>query len=133
MSMQQLIYCSRPFGYQESTLAGILATSRPRNARENITGALICRHDMFCQLLEGPEGNVESCLERILRDDRHVEVEVLLRVPVDKRMFGDWSMFHDPQFIPQLPSDANAADALRQAPAEEVRRIFSDLSVAAVS
>jgi hypothetical protein len=129
--MQRLIYCSRPFGYQESTLAGILATARPRNARDGITGALICRHDLFCQLLEGPTAQVDTCFQRILRDDRHVEVEVLLREPAADRMFADWSMFHDPQFIPQLPAGANAADALLQASGEQVRQVFSDLAVAA--
>jgi len=47
----QLIYSSRPFGYDELTLVGILASARRNNERDGITGALICRDDLFVQLL----------------------------------------------------------------------------------
>ena len=50
----QLIYSSRPFGFDEATLNGILMFARRNNPREAITGALICRHDLYLQLLEGP-------------------------------------------------------------------------------
>ena len=37
-------------------------------------GALICRDDLFLQMLEGPEAVVEAIYGRIVRDDRHLEV-----------------------------------------------------------
>ncbi len=75
MPMQQLIYASRPFGYGVQALAGILSMSRVRNSQNDITGALICRQDIYLQLLEGPTGLVETTFERILRDDRHTEIK----------------------------------------------------------
>jgi Sensors of blue-light using FAD len=43
----QLVYASRPFGYDDLTLTGILGQARQNNARNGITGALICREDIF--------------------------------------------------------------------------------------
>ena len=49
----QIIYMSQPFGYDEAMLAGILLDARRCNKRDGITGALVCRHDIYLQLLEG--------------------------------------------------------------------------------
>ena len=54
MRDMQLIYASRPFGYDDLTLTSILMQARENNARNGITGALICREDVFLQILEGP-------------------------------------------------------------------------------
>ena len=75
MREMQLIYASRPFGYDELMLAGILSSARRNNSRDGITGALICREDLFVQLLEGPRDVVTAAYARILQDDRHVDVE----------------------------------------------------------
>ena len=70
----QLIYSSRPFGFDDSVLNGILMIARRNNPRDSITGALICRHDLYLQLLEGPQDAVEARYRIIARDDRHLEV-----------------------------------------------------------
>lgn len=49
----QLICSSQPFGYDELTLVGISAAARRNNARDGITGAVICRADLLVQLLGG--------------------------------------------------------------------------------
>ena len=49
----QLIYASQPFGYDELTLVGISAAARCNNARDGITGAVICRADLLVQLRGG--------------------------------------------------------------------------------
>jgi hypothetical protein len=94
----QLTYASRPFGYDSAMLTGILFDARRCNARDGITGALICRNDLFLQLLEGPEAAVEATFARIAADDRHIEVRRLTRrmIPDDGRMFGAWAMRDDP-------------------------------------
>ena len=56
----QLIYSSKPFGFDEATLSEILLTARRNNERDGITGALICRRDLYLQLLEGPQAAVEA-------------------------------------------------------------------------
>lgn len=124
MSVQQLIYTSRPFGYDLNTLASILATSRSRNARDDITGALICRADVFLQLLEGPAGMIQATYERICADDRHVEVTPLVSEAVPDRLFPDWAMKHDPAVSWMWsPTDIHAG-ALQSATKQEVRAVF---------
>ena len=96
MRDMQLIYASRPFGYDDLTLISILMQARENNARNGITGALICREDVFLQILEGPRDLVTSTFSRILRDERHVDVVNLLSSEIDRRLFPKWSMRHDP-------------------------------------
>lgn len=124
MPMQQLIYASRPFGYDTQLLAGILATSRVRNAQSNITGALICRPDIFLQLLEGPIGMVETTFDRICKDDRHTEVQLLTRSKIEDRLFPEWAMKHDPANSWLWSKDEIDSGILQRASAREVRSIF---------
>ena len=92
MREMQLIYSSRPFGYDELTLVGILASARRNNERDGITGALICRDDLFVQLLEGRRDVVTAAFSRILHDDHHVDVVNLWSGDIDTRLFPGWSM-----------------------------------------
>jgi hypothetical protein len=94
----QLTYASRPFGFEANILSSILIEARRCNARDGITGALICRDDLYLQLLEGPETAVEATYARICADDRHIEVRRLTRrmIADDERMFGAWAMRDDP-------------------------------------
>ena len=96
MKLTQLIYCSQPFGYSLEILSAILVASRANNRKNDITGALICRSDIFLQLLEGPEQNVKSTYEAIQNDDRHINVYHLIDQPVKKRLFPAWAMKDDP-------------------------------------
>lgn len=98
MPLLQLVYASRPFGYDVAMLRGILLDARRCNLRDGITGALISRSDLFLQLLEGPLEKVEATFGRIVRDDRHIEVRPLVRrlIGDDKRLFAAWAMRDDP-------------------------------------
>lgn len=77
-------------------LSGILLDARRCNERDDITGALLCRSDLYLQLLEGPGEKVLAAYERIRRDDRHLDLRQLVNRPVSRRIFGDWAMLHDP-------------------------------------
>ena len=92
----QLVYCSQPFGYSLEILSAILVASRANNRKNNVTGALICRSDIFLQLLEGPEQRVKNTYEAIQNDDRHINVYHLIDQPVKKRLFPAWAMKDDP-------------------------------------
>lgn len=94
--LAQIIYASQPFGYDAGILSCILMDARRLNARDDVTGALVCRQDIYLQLLEGPSVAVEAAFARICRDDRHVAVCVLVSHPVQNRLFGNWAMLHDP-------------------------------------
>ena len=96
MVLSRIIYCSQPFGYDQPMLNGILADARTYNPKNHITGALICREDIFLQLLEGPEDKILLTYNRILNDDRHLDIELLVQEPCDDRLFPTWSMKDDP-------------------------------------
>ncbi len=128
MALHYLIYRSRPFGYDESTLDTILVTARSLNARDDITGALICRDDLFLQLLEGPEHAVEAAFGRIARDDRHIEIERLLVGTVDDRRFPDWTMKHDPLRDWMWSRAEVDAGAVSGASSEDLLRVFAHVA-----
>lgn len=96
MPLVQLVYASRPFGFDQATLSNLLLDSRRANARDDITGALIARHDLYLQLLEGPESKVADVYRRILSDDRHVDVTKLVERRIAERLFPGWAMRDDP-------------------------------------
>ncbi|MFO7758469.1 MAG: BLUF domain-containing protein [Roseovarius sp.] len=96
MSLVQLVYASRPFGFDQATLSNLLLDSRRANQRDNITGALIARHDLYLQLLEGPQRQVEAVYHRILDDDRHVDITKLVEREIETRLFPGWAMRDDP-------------------------------------
>jgi len=133
MALLQLTYASRPFGFDASTLAGILLDARRWNAREGITGALICRDDLYLQLLEGPEAAVEALYVRIRRDDRHIEVRPLTRRTIadDDRLFGAWAMRDDPADPLVWSREAVHNGAAEQASEAEVLAIFRKLAAGA--
>lgn len=125
MALTQLIYTSQPFGFDETMLASILVASRRNNPRADITGCLICRADIYLQLLEGPEDAVEALYARIAVDDRHLAVERLLAGPVETRLFPDWAMRDDPAQSWLWPPNAVANGALHQASPDALRAVFA--------
>lgn len=128
MDLVHIIYASQPFGYDDAVLAGILLDARRCNKRDGITGALICRADIYVQMLEGPEAQVIRALERIRQDDRHANVRVLASGPVDHRMFGAWDMLHDPAQSWLWSRDEIGQGALDTATPEEVLAVFHKLA-----
>jgi hypothetical protein len=124
MDLFRAIYTSRPFGFDSATLSGILVDARRANVRDSITGALICRADIYLQWLEGPEVQVRKALERIARDDRHLEVKVHVAEQTFERAFGEWAMLHDPAAT-WIWSQSEIADgAVDRATPEEVTGFF---------
>ena len=96
MEIFRLIYKSKPFGYDQAILNGILTDAITYNSKNDITGALICRDDIYLQLLEGPENEVNYTFQKISKDDRHLEVELLVKEYCNKRLFPSWKMKDDP-------------------------------------
>ncbi|MFW5655805.1 MAG: BLUF domain-containing protein [Roseicyclus sp.] len=127
MSTFRAIYSSRPFGFDQGILNGILLDARRANARDGITGALICRSDIYLQWLEGPEERVRDALARIGRDDRHVEVTLHVAEPTAERVFGDWAMLHDPAATWIWTQEEVSAGAAERSTPEEVTGFFQRL------
>ncbi len=124
MSVLRLVYASHPFGFDSSILYGILTSARRNNARDGVTGALICRADLYLQLLEGPAAAVDAAYGRIKRDDRHLEVRRLMREPASERLCPDWAMRDDPARSWMWSQEAVAAGAVERASAAEVIGVF---------
>lgn len=124
MTLFRAIYSSRPFGFDAGILHGILEQARRLNQRDGITGALICRADIFLQWLEGPEEQVRNTLGRIARDDRHLEVKLHVQEPTPDRMFAEWAMLHDPAASWIWTQAEVAGDAIDRATPEEVTAFF---------
>ncbi len=124
MPLLQLVYASRPFGFDAAVLIDILFKARANNAAAEVTGCLICRDDLYLQLLEGPADEVEAIYAKIKADDRHVEVTELVKQPADKRMFGAWAMRDDPVQSWMWTRDQVNQGAVNTASPSDVLRIF---------
>lgn len=127
MSVYRAIYTSRPFGFDIGTLSSILVHAQRVNPNVGITGALICREDVYLQLLEGPEDEVKKTMERIRGDDRHVEFQVHSEKTVPERMFGKWAMLHDPAATWIWSRAEVRADAIERTTEAEVEGFFEKL------
>lgn len=128
MPLMQLIYVSRPFGFDEATLDDILLVARSRNPAAGLTGALICRRDLFMQMLEGPREAVTATFRRILNDDRHIEVTLVHAGATEARLFPNWAMRDDPAKSWMWSPEEVGAGAARGASAGEVLGIFARLA-----
>jgi hypothetical protein len=127
MEFFRAIYTSRPFGFDTSILNGILMQARRANERDGITGALICRADIYMQWLEGPEAQVRAALARIKEDDRHLEVTLHVEDHVAERTFPGWSMLHDPAVTWIWSQEEIDSGALKRATPEQVIGFFMPL------
>lgn len=63
------------------------------NAENDITGILIAKGEVFFQIIEGPEENIDKLFSNILKDPRHKKVTTLgAQIGDLKRMFPNWHM-----------------------------------------
>ena len=124
----QLVYCSQPFGFSLEILSAILVASRANNRKYDITGALICRSDIFLQLLEGPEQQVKNTYDAIQNDDRHVNVYNLINQPVEKRLFPAWAMKDDPVKTWMWSREEVSNGIVKSLSEKEVEEVFLKLS-----
>ena len=126
--MKQLIYRSQPFGFDSAMLAGLLSEARRNNRRDDITGALFCRKDLYLQMIEGPAPAIDALYARILVDDRHNDVSLLVSDTVEVRMFPEWEMLHDESPSLFWSPEAVASGALEAASPPELLGVFARLA-----
>lgn len=96
--MIRLLYVSRSrlsADEADEAVGSIIATSRTRNKREGICGALIFTGSDFAQVLEGPRENVDRLMADIAMDPRHEEVRILAREDVSALVFDRWRMAYN--------------------------------------
>ncbi|MBN2800474.1 MAG: BLUF domain-containing protein [Deltaproteobacteria bacterium] len=91
--MFHLIYSSvatRDFAADE--LVELAARSAANNASLDITGILLFSEGSFFQVLEGDAEELDPLFQRIAQDPRHTAVTMVIREPIARRDFADWSM-----------------------------------------
>lgn len=128
MTLSTLVYASRPFGFDQAMLNGILMDARAHNAAIAVTGALICRSDIYLQMLEGAADVVETLFKRIEKDDRHLNVVKLVSVPISERLFPGWAMRDDPARTWMWTQAEVDGGAVERASPAEITGIFKRLA-----
>lgn len=78
--------------FSQADLIELLQQVRTINEERDITGLLLYKQDAFFQILEGSEEAVMKTFRSIELDDRHHQVEVLMREPCSAREYSDWRM-----------------------------------------
>lgn len=93
MSFVRLIYASRAtVEFQPSSIQSILQAARKNNSQNYITGLLCFNQRGFLQCLEGKRFEVNRTFQRILKDPRHENVEIISFQYSEKREFESWNM-----------------------------------------
>lgn len=92
MQLTRLVYASNHGGTSEEALRDIFDRSCLNNEKDGITGLLIAGEEDFLQLLEGGRTAVAECMMRIMKDDRHQRIRILLAGETGSRLFPQWSM-----------------------------------------
>ena len=123
--LYQFIYISRitSIGLSgASTLNDIAEVSIAHNKAENISGILCYGNGYFFQYIEGSEQALTNLKNRILKDNRHKDIQTLAFSAITERRFTGWSlrsiilerwMLKDPKvkvFLPFKPYDWDSND-----------------------
>jgi hypothetical protein len=94
-TLSRLIYASRAqrlFSMHE--FMDILRKSQENNLQNGLTGVLAYGDGHFMQTIEGDRRLVSQTYSRIVKDDRHCDVELLEFSGCSERYFSAWSMQH---------------------------------------
>lgn len=86
-----------------SDVARLVGSAQRRNRQLDITGVLALCERQFAQVLEGRPDAVDEMLLKIAADPRHVDMHLVERADVSRRLFGHWDMaFVDDGVSPAL-------------------------------
>lgn len=91
--MYNLLYTSNStIEANHDILNQILQTARANNQQLGITGMLLYSEGSFVQLLEGEEDKVKETFDKISKDPRHYNIEVVIEATATNRYFPQWQM-----------------------------------------
>lgn len=91
--MIQISYVSRASAPMSSeALLELLLQCRTNNVAQGVTGMLLYGNGTFLQAIEGEIAVVDSLVQKILKDPRHIEIQLLGRRAVERRQYSEWSM-----------------------------------------
>lgn len=96
MSLISMMYASKTkkdHDHIKSDLMSILTESIHNNTRSNITGVLYYGNGYFLQYIEGNKEQIEALFyQRILKDPRHSNCEIIYYAEIETAYFKRWSM-----------------------------------------
>jgi len=96
LNMEQLMHivyasaATHPFDDEE--LIGLLTRARQFNHDRGVTGMLLYCDGSFFQVLEGYASTIDKLYATICRDPRHAGITRIIREPIARRSFSEWSM-----------------------------------------
>ena len=91
--MRRIIYISKAaIGADSDQLEIIVTESVAWNKAVGVTGMLWFDGARFAQVLEGDHDAVGVTMDRIRRDRRHSDIEIVLDRQIAHRMFATWAM-----------------------------------------
>lgn len=91
--MKRIIYCSQSTAdVSPEELVALLELSRRNNQEAGLSGMLLYSSQSFLQVLEGEPAPLEATYARILTDDRHTKLRMLMNADVASALFPDWTM-----------------------------------------
>ena len=81
----------------KTNLIEILDEAVDFNYRNDVTGVLYYGHGYFVQCLEGQKDTIDDLFyTKIVKDDRHVNCEILYYAECKDNLFSQWSMKFSP-------------------------------------
>ena len=80
---------------EQSDIYDLLEQSKTYNGKNDITGCLLYYNHQFVQYLEGDSVKVLALFEKIKRDSRHKNVQLLFSGHTYSREFEDWTMAYE--------------------------------------
>jgi hypothetical protein len=93
----RLIYRSEATdALNDAELRSIAMFSALNNKAANISGLLLHHNGQIMQVLEGKADALQDLYSRIEKDDRHVNVTLLVNGPCTAPVFKEWSMGYRP-------------------------------------
>jgi adenylate cyclase len=92
--MKRIIYISNfSRSLTRKEIENIEIVSQTNNSRDGITGILLSCSNIFFQIFEGGDDQVDLLYEKILKDDRHHQISCLKsELDITERLFAEWSM-----------------------------------------
>ena len=91
--MKRIVYASQAtYDVGPDELIELLSAARDRNGQAGLSGMLLYCSQSFLQLIEGEPAAIEATYARILRDDRHTNLRMLMNADVPGPLFPDWTM-----------------------------------------
>jgi hypothetical protein len=107
--MIHIIYASvQTQDFSSAQLTELLQKARGKNEDRHLTGMLLYSDGNFFQVLEGEPDFVDGMYKTLHLDKRHKQLTMIVREPIAKRYFADWSM----GFSSVTPEELRQVDGL---------------------